>query len=170
MSESFCCDGYQSYCIWIMLEMHSLCMTANSRHHLTSNCCVCGCDLDPIHGQCQGHGAFELPKTAHNCTFLGLAPPPLSRWSQNWWLVVIAWDQIYSLTEPDFLIFFLGKLSREFKLRGMSTFHEIQMVVREGTVRWLGMLIVLQVLCMLIWLWPKPRSRSRSRGFWTSKN
>jgi len=24
--------------------------------------CICWCDLDPIQGQCQGHGAFELPK------------------------------------------------------------------------------------------------------------
>ena len=82
-----------------MLKMHTLCMTANSRHHLTSDCCICGCDLDPIQGQCQGHRAFELPKTAHNCTFLGLSPPPLSRACQNWWLVVIVWDLVYSLTE-----------------------------------------------------------------------
>ena len=46
-----------------------------------------------------------------------------------------------------------GKLSREFKLRRMSIFHDIQMaisVVREATVRCLGMLVVLQILCMLI--------------------
>jgi len=52
-----------------------------------------------------------------------------------------------------FLNFLLGKLSREFKLHGMLIFHEIQManmVVREATVRWLGVLVVLQVLCMLI--------------------
>ena len=26
--------------------------------------CVCCCDLDPIQGQSQGHGAFELPTTS----------------------------------------------------------------------------------------------------------
>jgi len=26
--------------------------------------CVCCCDLDPIQGQGQGHGAFELPTTS----------------------------------------------------------------------------------------------------------
>jgi len=40
----------------------------------------------------------------------------------------------------------------------------------DATVRWLGLLVVLQVLCMLIWPWPDPRSRSRSRDFWTSEN
>jgi len=43
-------------------------------------------------------------------------------------------------------------------------------VLRDTTVRWLGVLVVLQVLCMLIWPWPDPRSGSRWRGFWTSKN
>jgi len=42
-----------------------------------------GYDLDPIEGQVQGHGAFELPTSAHICTFLGLSPPPLSRKAQN---------------------------------------------------------------------------------------
>ena len=39
------------------------------------------CDL--IQGQGQGHGPFELPTVAHNCTFLGLSPPPLSRGAQT---------------------------------------------------------------------------------------
>ena len=30
--------------------------------------CVCWCDLDPIQGQGQGHGPFELPTIAHKCT------------------------------------------------------------------------------------------------------
>jgi len=41
-------------------------------------------------------------------------------------------------------------------------------VVREATVIWLGMLVVLHVLCMLIWPWPDPRSRSW--GFIVSEN
>ena len=41
--------------------------------------------LDPILGlgQGQGHGPFELPTITHNCTFLGLSPPPLLRGAQN---------------------------------------------------------------------------------------
>jgi len=68
--------------------------------------CVCWCDRDPIQGQRQGHGPFELPRIDHNCTFLRLSPPLLSRGAQNWWLVVIAWDLIYRLSEPDFIISF----------------------------------------------------------------
>jgi len=48
--------------------------------------------------------------------------------------------------------FLLGKLSQEFKLRPMSIFNDIQMIsgVREATVRCLGMLVALHVLCMLM--------------------
>ena len=45
------------------------------------------------------------------------------------------------------------ELSREFKLRGMSISHEIQMCVGlllEATVTWSGTLLVLHVLRMLI--------------------
>jgi len=66
--------------------------------------CVCWRDLDPIQGQ--GHRPFELPTIAHNCTFLGLSPPPLSHRAQKWWLVGIVWDLVYSLLEPDFRISF----------------------------------------------------------------
>jgi len=59
-----------------------------------------------------------------NCTFLGLYPPPVSCGPQNWWLVVIVWDLVYSLSESSFRIS-LRKLSQEFKLCGMSVFHEI---------------------------------------------
>jgi len=53
------------------------------------------------------------------------------------------------LVRARFLNFLLGKLSREFKLRRMSIFHEIQTTLQsDGS--WLGMLVVLQVLCMLI--------------------
>ena len=49
-----------------------------------------------------------------------------------------------------FLNFHLGKLTREFKLRPMSIFDEIHIsVVRDTTVTWLTMLVVLHVLCML---------------------
>ena len=61
-------------------------------------------DLYPIQGQ--GHGAFELPTIAHKCTFIRLSPRPLSREAQNWRLLMIVWDLIYSLSEPDFRISF----------------------------------------------------------------
>ena len=62
---------------------------------------VCRYDHDPIQGQGQGHGPIELPTVAHNCTFLDLAPP-FSRGAQKWWLLVIIWDLLYSLSESDF--------------------------------------------------------------------
>jgi len=42
---------------------------------------VVDCDLDPIQSQGQGHGTFELPTIAHNCTFphSGVAGP-LAAW------------------------------------------------------------------------------------------
>jgi len=45
--------------------------------------------------------------------------------------------------------FLLGKVSLEFKLHRMSIFHDIQMATYFGTVTWLGMLVVLHILCML---------------------
>jgi len=42
--------------------------------------------------------------------------------------------------------------------------------VRDTTVTWLSMQVVLHALCMLTWPWPDSRSRSRSRGFWTYDN
>ena len=57
------------------------------------------------------------------------------------------------LVAARFLNFHLGKLSREFKLRPISKFDEIQMaifsVVRDATVTWLNKQVVLHVLCML---------------------
>ena len=50
--------------------------------------------------------------------------------------------------------FLLGKVSLEFKLHGMSIFHDIQMatylVLVDATVTWLGTLVVLHTLCMLM--------------------
>ena len=64
----------------------------------------------------------------------------------------------------------LGKLSREFKLCRMSwNSNGHALVVRGDTVRWLGMLVVLHVLCMLMWLRPDPASRSRPLT-WSSEN
>ena len=95
-------------------------------------------------------------------TFLGLSPPTPSRGAQNWWLLLMVWDLVYSLSEPDF------RSSRDVDSSRNSIGHIS--VVRDATLRWLGTLVVLQVLCMLIWPWPDPTSRSRSRGFWTANN
>jgi len=66
----------------------------------------CGCrqDTDVIQGQGQGHGATEVRKIAENYTFLGLSRPPFWRAAKNWWLITIAWDLVYSYSQPDFLI------------------------------------------------------------------
>jgi len=42
---------------------------------------------------------------------------------------MIAWDLIYSLSEPDFFNFLLSKLSRDFKLCGMSTLQVFQRAI-----------------------------------------
>jgi len=61
--------------------------------------------------------------------------------------------------------FLLGKLSREFKLRGMlipgvMKFKWPYFRIAWGHSHTLGTLVVLHVLCMLIWPWPDPMSRS----------
>jgi len=67
---------------------------------------------------------------AHNCTFLGLSPPPLSRVAQNWWLVVIVWTWSTACRSPIFEFPpTRATVSREFKLRRMSIFHDIQMTI-----------------------------------------
>jgi len=65
--------------------------------------------------------------------------------------------------------FLLRKVSLEFKVHGMSIFHDIQMATYFGTgwcyshmVGYAGSLTY-TVLRMLIWPWPNPRSRSAPR-------
>jgi len=43
--------------------------------------CMLMCLTPPSQGQ--GHGAFELPTIAHNFTFIGLSPLPLSHGAQS---------------------------------------------------------------------------------------
>ena len=61
---------------------------------------------------------------------------------------------VLQLVGARFLNFLLGKLSREFKLRPMSTFHEIQTAIfqycDDATVTWFGKLLVIYVLCILM--------------------
>ena len=57
------------------------------------------------------------------------------------------------LVGAQFLNFLLGKLSQEFKLRRVHISRNSNghiSVLRHATVTWLGMLIVLDVLCTLI--------------------
>jgi len=112
-------------------------------------------------------------KIVRNCTFLRLPPPPLPRGAQNWWLVVTVWDLVYSLSEPIFEFPYRKAIRRVQTSRNVNISRNSNghiSIVREATVRRLGMLVVLQLLCMLIWPWPDPRSRSRSRSFWSSEN
>jgi len=44
--------------------------------------------------------------SCENCTFLCLSPLPFLHGAQNWWLAMIVWDLVYSLSEPDFRISF----------------------------------------------------------------
>jgi len=128
--------------------------------------CVCWCDLDPIQGQ--GHGPFDLPTIAHNCTFLGLSPPPLLCEAQNWWLIVIIWDLAYSLSEPDFRIYFLESyhdIANFAECRYFTKFKWPYLSTADTTVTSLGTLVVLHVLCMLMWPGPDSRSGSRSQAF-----
>jgi len=76
---------------------------------------------DPRSRSVQGHGAFELPRIAHNCTFLGLSriSSTTFAWSSK---RMVAGDSLghgLQLVGARFSNFRLGKLSREFKCRGM---------------------------------------------------
>jgi len=36
--------------------------------------------------------------SSENCTFVRLSPPPFWRGTQNWWLITIVWDLVYSFS------------------------------------------------------------------------
>jgi len=42
--------------------------------------------------------------SSENCTFLRLSPQPFWRGTQNWWLITLVWDLVYSFSEPHFWI------------------------------------------------------------------
>jgi len=97
-------------------------------------------------------GMSELPTIARSSTFPGLSPPPPSREAQNWWLTLIVWDLIYSLSEPGFRISFQERYhysSNFTECRYFTTFNWPHIsVLRDPTVTWLGTLVVLHILCI----------------------
>ena len=73
---------------------------------------------------------------------------------------------VYNLSEPDFRLSFYESYhesSNFAECRYFTTFKRPYFrIAWRYTVRSLGVLVVLQVPCMLIWPWLDPRSRSRS--------
>ena len=86
-----------------------------------SACCY---DLDPIQGQGQGHGASKVPKIA----LLSISSAILV-WSSKLMPGHDSTGPSLQLFGSRFSKFFLRKLSREFKLPGMSILHEFQMAI-----------------------------------------
>jgi len=104
---------------------------------------------------------------SENRTFLDLSPPPFSHGAQNWWLTVIVLDLTYTACLSPIFEFPSRK-----SLTWVQTSWNVDIsrnsnndisVLRKAIVTWLGMLVVLYVLCMLIW--PSPDLRSKLRGF-----
>ena len=58
-----------------------------------------------LRSRSRSRSRWQSFRSCKNCTFLGLFPPPFWRGAQNWWLVVIVYDLVYCLLEPDFQIF-----------------------------------------------------------------
>jgi len=60
------------------------------------------------------------------------------------------------IVRSQFLDFLLSKLSRDFKLYGMSIYHITELskgyisLLLKARVTWFGILVVLYVLCMMI--------------------
>jgi len=80
------------------------------------------CDLDPIQGQSQGHGASEFPK------LLLFKVYHLRKSARTSKLMADCGGMgpILQPREARFLNFLLSKLSRDFKLPKMSTLYDIQ--------------------------------------------
>jgi len=93
----------------------------------------------------------KLPKL-RKLHILGISPPPFWHGAQNSWLVVIAWDRSYSLLEPDFE-FPSRKVITRVQTSPNDDFSRNSnghiFVVRDATVTWLGVLVVLHELCIL---------------------
>jgi len=73
-------------CMWV--DLHRMCVPVWPRPDLRSR---------------SRSRSFQ---SCENCTFLGLSPLPFWRGAQNWWLILIVWDLIHSLSESDFRISF----------------------------------------------------------------
>jgi len=82
-----------------------------------------------------------------NCTFLLGLSPPFWHGAQKWWLIMIVWDFVYSLPEPDFriskkAITWLQTL-RNVDITRISNGHIS--VLRVATVTWSGTLVAVHV-------------------------
>jgi len=64
-----------------------------------------------------------------NCTFLHLSSPPFWCGAQNWRLIMIVWDQLYSMSEPSFWISFSESYHVTSNFAECQYLHEFQRVI-----------------------------------------
>jgi len=113
-------------------------------------------DLDPIQGQGQGHGASHLSRSISSVILASSSR------------LIVGGDSMgpgrsTACLSPVFEFPSRKAIKRVETLRNVDISRNSNghiSVVREATVRWLGTLIVLHVLCILLWPWPDPSSRS----------
>ena len=96
-------------------------------------------------------------------TFLGLSTPPYLAWSTK---LMVGGCQSLIFELPSRKAITRVHTLQDVDISRNSNGHIS--VVRDATVRWLGMLVVLHILWMLTWPWPDTRSRSLT--FWSSEN
>jgi len=91
--------------------------------------------------------------STENCTFSGVFPPLFWRGAQNWWLTVIAWDLVYSVSEPSF------QFPSKKAITWLQTCKNVDItrisngqisILLEARVCWSGTLVVLYILCILM--------------------
>ena len=95
--------------------------------------------------------------------FLCLSPPPFRRGSQNWWLIMIVWDLLYSVSEPDFWISFSVSCHANSNFAECRSYRTFKRPYFHIAGRYNHM-VRYAVLCMLMWPWPNPKPRSRSQS------
>jgi len=100
--------------------------------------------------------------SSKNCIFYFYLLP-VCRAARNWWLIMIVWDQVYSLSEPDFWISpqVVGNVTLKFE---KCWYDQNTLGLR---ILWLWMQVGCNKACTLPWPWPRPRSRSRSGVTWS---
>jgi len=81
--------------------------------YASSAICIVHADMTLTRSKVKVMGLLKFRRL--HCIFLGLSPLPFWRRAQNWRLIMIAWDLVYSLSEPDFWIFFSESYHTNFK-------------------------------------------------------